>query len=130
MQVELVRVDPEPVARSAGGDPVGAERPAQRVHVHLERAEALAGGVSPQMPSISRSVETTSLACRRSIASSARGRGPPSGRDEPSSPTTSSGPKTPNSTFLSPFLSRPFPDRKRYRRRWPRPVQREQRRRM
>ena len=38
VDVELVGVDADDVARRPGDDPVGADRPAERVHVHLERA--------------------------------------------------------------------------------------------
>ena len=59
---------------------------------------ALAGGDSPQIPSMRRSVETAAFGSRRSRARSARGRGPPSGTGTPSSPSTSSGPNSRNST--------------------------------
>ena len=38
VDVELVGVDADEVAGRPGDDPVGADRPAKRVHVHLERA--------------------------------------------------------------------------------------------
>ena len=73
LDVELVRLDADEVAGRTGHDSVGAERTAERMDVHLERVRALAGGDSPQIPSISRSVETASFGWRRSCASSARG---------------------------------------------------------
>ena len=38
VDVELVGVDADDVARRPGDDPVGADRPAERMHMHLERA--------------------------------------------------------------------------------------------
>ena len=58
---------------------------------------ALAGGDSPQIPSISRSVETASFGWRSNWASSARGRRPPSGTGTPSPSSTSNGPNKRNS---------------------------------
>ena len=58
---------------------------------------ALAGGDSPQIPSISRSVETTAFGCRSSWASNARGLRPPSVTGAPSSSSTSNGPNKRNS---------------------------------
>ena len=43
VDVELVRVDADEVARRPGDDPVGADRAAKRVHVHLERARGARG---------------------------------------------------------------------------------------
>ena len=43
VDVELVRVDADDVARRPGDDPVGADRPAERMHVHLERARRARG---------------------------------------------------------------------------------------
>ena len=45
VDVELVRVDADDVARRPGDDPVGADRPAERMHVHLERARRARGGL-------------------------------------------------------------------------------------
>ena len=43
VDVELVGVDADDVARRPGDDPVGADRPPERVHVHLERARRARG---------------------------------------------------------------------------------------
>ena len=50
LDVALALLDAEHVARCAGHDPVGAERVAKRVDMHLERVRALAGGASPPDP--------------------------------------------------------------------------------
>ena len=68
---------------------------------------ALAGGDSPQIASIRRSVETTSFGWSSSCASSERGLGPPSATGTPSSPTTSSGPSKRNSNALRPLPALP-----------------------
>jgi len=43
--VELLRLEADEVAGRARHDPVGAERPPQGVHVHLERATDARGGI-------------------------------------------------------------------------------------
>lgn len=62
-------------------------------------AAAVSGGLSPQTPSINRSRETTSFACRSRSARTARCFAPPSSRTVPLS-RTSSGPRTLNSMPL------------------------------
>jgi hypothetical protein len=100
--VELVLLHPDGVAGRAREDAVGAERFAQHMNVHLQGTEAELGGDSLQIPSIRRSVETASFAWSSSCARSARGLAPPSGTGAPSSPRTSNGPKSLNSTPLRP----------------------------
>ena len=48
LDVELVRLDPDDVAGRPGEDPFGAQRLAERMHVHLQRAGgALGRGLAP-----------------------------------------------------------------------------------
>ena len=69
-------LDADEISGRAGQDPVGAERArGARGRAPGARSGRLPGGDSPQIPSISRSVETTSLGCSRSCASNARGLG-------------------------------------------------------
>ena len=96
--VELIGRDADEVAGGTRQDPVRAEQASERMDVHLERVLGARRRISPQIPSIRRSVETATFGWRSSWASSARGRGPPSGTATPPSSSTSSGPKSRNST--------------------------------
>ena len=101
LEVELVWLDAQPVARAPPLDAVLAERAPQAGDVPWSAFRAVAGGSSPQRPSISRSSGTTSFACRQSSASSARCFGGPSASGSPFR-SASSGPRTRNSVVDTP----------------------------
>ena len=122
VDVELVRVDADDVARRPGDDPVGADRPAERMHVHLERARRArgwlprprsrrSGGRSRRRRSRRAGAARAghAAASRRAGSTHRRLRSPPSAR--------AAGIPRPHSS-----LSRPSADRKRLGRRCLRPV--------
>ncbi len=92
-EVELTRV--RPARRSQlGAGPGGPDQGACAAwRCTCPGLSSTGGGLSPQTPSINRSLETGLLASNRSMASTARCLGPPRGRERPSS-TTSRGPST------------------------------------